>query len=461
MTHSSPRDLCELDAVAIAALQQRVMALESEVLRLSRGYRQLKLLLAASSSPIPGVDRPSQTNLSNPPDLNGSVSLPLPSGDDFQTAAVPGLETLSEGSGSHFSSATLIGENVPGYTAGEPLEEDHPHVSPRRAFVKWVPTTVAELPTIEARCRLKAEASRWAEQRRRIIAAGGDFRTKIEPKDRDLIWQAKQLPDCFLWMSHPTGPNPSDPGRWLTLGDCFEVLANGISAVLRVMEHPDRQSEAFGKVVDLLAESQSALRVIISQMDGPPTDHDQARIFGWLKGMATDRQIFIRRYMRLDDPADPQEIGSLAQRLKNFEAEWEKTRLVELQRKKVLGEIRSRLAQITTEAENSSPSPTLVESVWSSVVQEIHQLVQEGLSPSHLELREILLEAIERLPEMAKAPSGFQMTIREIDRYLGSIAEPENFSSQETTVELSTHVLEVAHLLAGRAVLLIGGARHQ
>jgi hypothetical protein len=64
------------------------------------------------------------------------------------------------------------------------------------------------LALIEARCRLKAEGARWAAARQRRIAEGANFYTEIEPKDRDIIARAKELPDCFLWMCHSSGPSP-------------------------------------------------------------------------------------------------------------------------------------------------------------------------------------------------------------------------------------------------------------
>ena len=69
---------------------------------------------------------------------------------------------------------------------------------------------------------------------------------------------------------------------------------------------PDLEAnrEFFEPALDLLAEAQSALRVAIDRIDGPK-DQDQFRVYDWLRGVAAREQIFIRRHMRLDDPADP------------------------------------------------------------------------------------------------------------------------------------------------------------
>src|SRR5262249_26345069 len=122
--------------------------------------------------------------------------------------------------------------------------------APRRPFVKSLPATDDELPTIEARCHLKAAACRWAEERRRRSLQSPDFRADVEPKDRDLIAQAKQLPDCFLWMSHPTAPNPADPAEWLVLAGAFDVLGNAVSLMRKLLEEGDENSESFQQAVD-------------------------------------------------------------------------------------------------------------------------------------------------------------------------------------------------------------------
>jgi hypothetical protein len=336
----------------------------------------------------------------------------------------------------------------------EPVDqpEDHPHDSeaPRRPFVKWLPTTDSELPMIESRCRLKAEAARWAAERRRLSNEGKDFRTEIEPRDRDLIAQAKQLPDCFLWMSHPTAPNPNDIGQWHILAGCFDVLADAVALIRKILDEPDEPHDLFGQAVDLLAEAQSSLRIIVARMEGPPTDHDQARVFGWLKSVAMNRQIFIRRYMRLDDPADPVRWIDLRNRIANFQVQSEDGRKKVTQRKKALNRLKHKLSQISaTPAEERLPH-------WTSIAGDVDELVASGLPPSNLELRDLLAAHVEELPEMASMPKGFQLTMREIDKYLASSPDKAAESEADTT---SPQIAEVADMLAGKAVIIIGGDR--
>lgn len=323
----------------------------------------------------------------------------------------------------------------------------------RRPFVKWLPTTDDELPMIDARCRLKAAACEWAEQRRQFLAQNVDFRTDIEPRDRDLIWQAKQLPDCFLWMSHSTAPNPIDARAWKILAACFRGMAHAVALIQRMLEDEECSPELFERGVDLLAEAQSALRIAVTRVSGPPTDHDQARVFGWLKNVASERQIFIRRFMRLDDPADPDRASDLAARLEALTAQWEGRRGRKNVRKKALGRIRHKLSHLPADSTAEE-----YEAMWRSVAEDVDLLIADGLPPSNVELRDLLLEFVERLPSLAEMPKGFQLTVREIDNYLSTLADADDNPADDGD-EVSESVAAVADMLVGKAVILIGGDR--
>uniref|UniRef100_A0A7C4QJE9 DUF2325 domain-containing protein n=1 Tax=Schlesneria paludicola TaxID=360056 RepID=A0A7C4QJE9_9PLAN len=320
-----------------------------------------------------------------------------------------------------------------------------------RPYFKPLPTTDDELPMIEQRCRLKAEACRWAERRRRLLQQAVDFRAEIEPKDRELIGQARQLPDCFLWMCHPSGPNPADPSQWLLVAGCYDVLADAMALIRKILDDAEDSSALFEQAVDLVAEAQSALRVAVTRLEGPPNDHDQARVFGWLKNVAAQRQIFIRRYMRLDDPADPARWSELAGRLADLQTQWEEGRRKLSCRRKLLDRIRYKLSQLRQLAPEDSIH------AWHSIARDVDELVRNGMPPSNVELRDLLIEHVAELPELAVMPRGFQLTVREIDRFLASSPTREEEEAADA-VDLE-QLDDVAAMLAGRAVVLIGGDR--
>jgi len=430
-------------AAEFTALTQRLEALEARVQQLVDENRALREELARpAATPVEPI---------HADEIPGAAAIVAESTIPAAAAGAAPIAPVLRDTSTLFRG--YAAESARTYSTAESRDFESPAVSegPRRPFVRWLPTSDSELPMIEARCRLKAEACRWAEQRRRLLSQALDYRTEVEPKDRDLIWQAKQLPDCFLWMCHSSGPNPADPSKWLVLAGCFEVLADALAIIRKMLEDAEESSESFEQAVDLLAEAQSALRVAVTQLEGPPTDHDQARVFGWLKSVAMQRQIFIRRHMRLDDPADPNRWSELGVRLAEFQVQWEEGRRKVLHRKKTIGRVRYKLSQLHV----LSPEDTV--HAWNSIADDIDELVRGGMPPSNVELRDLLIEHVDELPEMALMPKGFQLTMREIDRFLTS--SPSRAEEENEVATGPDQLDDVAAMLAGRAVVLIGGDR--
>ncbi len=311
------------------------------------------------------------------------------------------------------------------------------------------PTTFApaDFATIESRCRLKAEAARWAAARRRLMADGASYDTQIDPKDRDIISRAKALPNCFLWMNHPSGPSPSNLALYEDVAAGFEALAEGVSLISQIRnEHILDQTE-FEAALDVLAEAQSALRVAIATIDGP-MDSDQTEVFRWLKTTAAESQIFIQRYMRLDDPADPARCPEILARLEELQARVQEARRRGNLRKKLLGKVRHKASLIQSD-------PAGAQDHWRILVQTVDELISGGLPHSNRELRELLLPVLDQLPELGNLPQSFTLVLREMDRYMATCLPPESPSLSR----ISPEVWETQALLRGRSLVLIGGEK--
>lgn len=433
---------------------ERLDALEAEIAKLREETRAITQLVGELKTGL-GRRQPQIIPLEKPPasitayapiaaapppaESAAPAATVVTSVETTRTATPPPLRDLRS------TMATSVTEtSVEREAEGRSAEE-----VPRRPFVKSLPATDEELPLIEQRCRLKAEACRWAEERRRRASQNPDFRSEVEPRDRDLIAQAKQIPDCFLWMSHPSAPNPADPNEWLILAGCFDALANGVGLMQRLLEENEEGTDAFQQAVDLLAEAQSAVRIAVLRMDGPPTDHDQARVFGWLKMQASNRQIFIRRFMRLDDPAEPARWGDLNKRVMELAGRWDESRRKVTNRKKIFGRLRYKLSQVASAGAET-------QSLWMTIAEDVDELVKSGTPPSNLELRDLLADHVDQLPELATMPAGFQLTIREIDKYLATTPSRDEDDDSPASDPLFS---EVAEMLAGKAVILIGGER--
>jgi len=62
------------------------------------------------------------------------------------------------------------------------------------------------------------------------------------------------------------------------------------------------------------------LRMAVEAVGGR-ADSDQDKVFNWLRHTATEQQVFVRRFMRLDDPADPAGCNGLQERISRVDAQ--------------------------------------------------------------------------------------------------------------------------------------------
>lgn len=336
-------------------------------------------------------------------------------------------------------------EPLPPLTLGGTPATAEPAYRPPRP--EWQTADEDDLSQIIARCRLKAEGSRWAATRQRLMAESVNYATEIEPRDRDIISRARMLPDCFLWMNHPSGPSPSNLKLYDDMAGCFDAVADALSILKQIEDEPDVDQVVFERCLDLLAEAQSALRAAIAAIDGP-VDRDQLRAFNRLRRATAERQIYVQRYMRADDPADPTAWEDLCARIEMLDMTLQESSQKTKQRRKLLGKVRHKLTLITEEPEQA-------EAHCAILAETIDELVQGGLPPSNRELRDLLLPVIDDLPELPATPPGFELVLREIDRYLATTPSPPGTPS--AAGQATPEVRLAARALEGKSIVLIGG----
>jgi len=414
-------------AQSLTIIAQRLVVLASEDDELRTHLRHLAQAILEATNP----PEPSQTDL-----LLGDVQVP----GEAKVGDTPAL-TDSVVSSSRIDEAPLP-ELLLGRSRMPSIESVSPPAMPSSFSSEEI-----DLSIVEARCRLKAKGARWAATRRHLISAGAAFTTEIEPFDKDIISRAKSLPDCFLWMCHFSGPSPSNPSLYVDVAGCFDAVAD-VVGVLRQIEHdPDTYSSFFEKCLDLLAEAQSALRVAISTIDGP-FDTDQAAAFNWLKSTASRMQIYISRYMRADDSAAPSRFEDLSARIEAIDTSLQEAMTRAKSNRKRIGKVRHKASLITSENGETNEH-------WRILVATVEELVGDGLPPSNKELRDLLVPIIDSLPGEFELPKGFKLVLREIDSFVAGSAPP----IARIEAQPSQEVREVAELLTGRSVVLIGGDR--
>ena len=321
-----------------------------------------------------------------------------------------------------------------------------PGVEVPRGWAQRTGVADSDLQLIESRCRLKAEAARWQATRQRRLHDGTDFSTEIEPKDREIIDKAKALPDCFLWMSHSSGPCPEDLELWEDVAGCFDAAADVLALLREIVGDIDENRPMFERMLDLAAEVQSALRMAVESVGGNP-DSDQLKIYIWLRSVGAQHQVYIQRFMRIDDPADPTAWNGLHERIALVDAELQRGRKEKKQRQ-------GRLKQCQYHAKLIRESKQLAYN-WQKVINVIEEMVSDGIPHSNSDLRELLLPIVDDMPEMDDLPSGFKHVLSEVDRFLAT--RPP--STSEAVREVTDDVREVAKLLNEKSIVIIGGDR--
>lgn len=315
--------------------------------------------------------------------------------------------------------------------------EDNGQSEPRKALL-------TDLSVIEAQCRLKAEGARWAAERQRRMHNGIPFSVAIEPHDRELIERAKQL-GCFLWMCGPASPQPGDLGLFDALGSCLEAAADAAKLLRECGEQLDDEDELLKRCFEVAAEAQSALRSAVIALDGP-ADDDQQSIYEWLRSAANDKQIFIERYLRADDFADPYSSTDIENRLGAVREACQGVFARRRQRTRWLNRLRYHAGLVGGNGGT--------EHDWHVIALVADEMVTGGVAPSDPEIRAVMLPIIDALPQRDGLSRGLHLVVREIENYLASRPAPPTGQNESSP---SNEVETVRNFLKGKRLVLVGG----
>lgn len=299
-----------------------------------------------------------------------------------------------------------------------------------------------DLATVASRCQLKAEASRWVAARSRLPRDNGEATSRGD----ELLTLARQLPDCFLWMLHHDGPGSAAPAVYDSLAGCFAATATAVLLMNDLMASPPEAQETFKRAAELTAEAQSALRAAVAATS-QRSDTDQTQLYGWLRWVTGERRLYLARFMRADDQADPARWPVLGERINRLAEEVREAKDRSRKGRKLFDKVRYHATRLAAGAGGAND--------WDRVIAVTDELVlTAGLPPSNKDLRDLLLPLFDTLPEGAPLPEGFRRVLREVDRYLASRPAEEEPSPE---AEFTDDVRRATELLRGRAVVLIGG----
>lgn len=309
-------------------------------------------------------------------------------------------------------------------------------------------TSEVDLDIVEQRCRLKAESCRLFIDRR---AAEGDPIAERPLVDRvdALLERARALPDCFLWVLFRERGQPDD-STLRAIGRCYDALAGAAGLAHRIEEIGDRvRDDHLLDVMQLLAEASSALRVALEATWLTLPDIDQDQVHEWIRREGSRRQIYVPRFMRNDDPADPADAEGVMRQADELGAEIDEhaARMKEIEEAfKTVGYHLRRIDQ----SEEREPHDV------QRIAEAVSTLLDLGVPPTDRRFRRAFdAQTAASFPDDVPAPlaSVLQRVVEWHEAR--AAAEPEPVA--QSPREWSEQVRQVRELLHGRAVVIVGG----
>jgi hypothetical protein len=297
------------------------------------------------------------------------------------------------------------------------------------------------LSTIAERCRVKADACKAVAKR---LADPFDWDSVAED---NIIQRAQALPDCHLWML-TRDPIVTAVKAWEDLCGAYNTAAEA-ALMIRDWEQspPPLAIRHAARVLGLGAEAQSVLLYAVADVRDVKVDFDQVQIFAHIRSTARDRQVFIPKFLKREDRADPASWSDVSKRMAEVWSQFKAFGERDKQRVKWLNSLKFKLGRLREKPEESA-------SEWPRVFELIEELVANGLPASNAELREMLLPVFEDIPDDPPPGPVIQQVLKEIDRYLDTRPEADPPARMQKP---SGEVAEVAEFLRGREVVLIGG----
>jgi len=152
-----------------------------------------------------------------------------------------------------------------------------------------------------------------ASVKARACRALVDVDAMSRQQSQDLLNEARAMRGCWLWMLQPEGEGLSGE-QAQRMGEIYENLARAASYVQGIALGEALDAEATASAYRLLAEAQSALWVALSEVH-VQRDQDQIDAFIWLRERTRDERVYLDRFMRREDPADPAQWADLRGRI--------------------------------------------------------------------------------------------------------------------------------------------------
>jgi hypothetical protein len=132
----------------------------------------------------------------------------------------------------------------------------------------------------------------------------------------EYVEKARALPSCWLWMLHTDDEVPDELIE--NLGLVYEGLARSLEVARKHLLESSASPEDATTVYTHVAEAQSAMWAGLGQA-GVTRDQDQIDTFVWLRERTRIERVYIERFMRREDPANPDDARNLLQRIETLD----------------------------------------------------------------------------------------------------------------------------------------------
>lgn len=304
----------------------------------------------------------------------------------------------------------------------------------------YVPPELPDLEALAARCEHAAKAARFA--------------ALTPPSERTLVWrgQADEFIHRALALGNSRGPwsldadESFDAARLNRLAACFDNVARAARVIAlsrkdvegtRLVETRSLEER---EIILLLAEAQSALR-IAGEPFGQTRDEDQYTAFRWLRLVTEHERIYLDRFMRMDDPGNPDKHAELTQRIVEAEQLVTKRKESRTEHKTKRSKVRYHAKRLLSDPENGEPGD------WQSLTSAIQHLLARGESPASMNS---LIADVRQSSKWDAAPA---------DLVLALSAAPADDEEEPAGREYGPNVQRVREWLRDSRVVIIGGER--
>ena len=239
------------------------------------------------------------------------------------------------------------------------------------------------------RCQVKADAACLVARRLKNQTP--------DHNEADIRSRAMALPDCPLWMlAEP--PLVTNSKTWDHLRGAYYAASAAAAVLYAWTSAPDSfRSQNAPEILALAAEAQSLLMYAVADTRGVRQDFEQIQLFVRVREATRNERVFLSRYMKREDRADPATWANLLARLTEALERLRGAETREKNKGKHLNNLKFKLRKGLTES--------LPTEEWQRIFELLEQVHAAGEAIPDTELKDLLLQSASQLPAGSAPPA--------------------------------------------------------